>query len=374
MNLTVFARNKGDLDLLFHAPFNSPANPLLVAKGTGPFTFTRGTTATYVDKVTGLIKTAAINALRVESLGALFEGPDTNYCLRSEELDAAEWVDTNIDVTPNDAVAPDGATTADLLTATAGNGTLIQDLGVIGYNHQMFSIWLRRKTGTGNIQLTSDGGSTWTTVAVTSNWTRFQFYAISSDPDVGIRFVTSGDEVWAWGTQHEVGVPESPTSYIPTTDATVTRNLDKLSMPNAGNLLTGVGSIAYQVQVNTRKAGEQNWIMSTNASTTFGSLGYVYGGNLLVHDETPGGVILFAFAPSAAAHKVAIRWSDADSAFRASLDGAAVVAGSFDNTVSVGTNSDVGSGFGGYSLRGHLKDLKIYSTAKSDAELQTLTA
>jgi len=107
-----------------------------------------------------------------ELLGYLAEGARTNRCLQSQTL-GTTWVASNITVANDQVVAPDGTTTAESLTASAGNGTLIQDLGVVASAAKTGSIYLKRKTGTGNIDITMDGGATWTTQTINATtWTR----------------------------------------------------------------------------------------------------------------------------------------------------------------------------------------------------------
>ena len=54
------------------------SNDLSLSPGVGVATFTRSTTGTYVDKVDGLVKTAAIDAARFEQNGVLIEGGKVN--------------------------------------------------------------------------------------------------------------------------------------------------------------------------------------------------------------------------------------------------------------------------------------------------------
>lgn len=136
--------------------------------------------------------------------GLLLEGARTNRLAYTEDFSHATWVKSNVTVTANAAVAPDGATTADTLTATAANGTVLQTI-TPGAGSQNHSLYLKRLTGTGNVQLTADG-STWATVTINSStWTRCDVTqtAPSGAIGVGIRLVTSGDAVYAWGAQHE---------------------------------------------------------------------------------------------------------------------------------------------------------------------------
>jgi pSer/pThr/pTyr-binding forkhead associated (FHA) protein len=122
-----------------------------------------------------------------------------NLALYSEEFDNAAWSKTNITVTANSTAAPDGNTTADTLTASAGNGTCLQTVTASSSDY-IHGIWLKRKTGTGDIDLTVDGGSTWETKSITTSWV---FYEVTeqtvSNPQFGVRIVTSGDEVYVWG-------------------------------------------------------------------------------------------------------------------------------------------------------------------------------
>ena len=189
--------------------------------------------------------------------GYLAEGQFTNRLLYSEDFSNAAWVKTNVTVTADSATSPDGATTADTLTATAANATVIQDLGVVASAQKNGALWLKRKTGSGNIQLTLDGGAGWTTVAVGADWTRFPIAQTLANEDFGVRIVTSGDEVYAWGGDVvTAAIAGAIPSYIPTTSAAGTKNADLLGYPSAGNAPTSQGTIAAQLQSKSINSGE----------------------------------------------------------------------------------------------------------------------
>ena len=88
-------------------------------------TFTRASTATFVG-ANGLIQSAASGAPRFdhnpttgESLGLLVEEARTNSFLYSQEIDTGNWRKFNITATANAGLAPDGTTTAELITTAS---------------------------------------------------------------------------------------------------------------------------------------------------------------------------------------------------------------------------------------------------------------
>ena len=122
-----------------------------------------------------------------------------NLLLNSESFDKSSWTKTTTTVAANSIAAPNGTTTADTLTAAGANSTTLQSYTALAVPYT-FGVWLRRKTGTGNIQIAADSG-TYTTVTITSSWA---LYTVSQTPaagtiSAGIRIVTSADEVYVWG-------------------------------------------------------------------------------------------------------------------------------------------------------------------------------
>jgi len=145
-----------------------------------------------------------------------------NYCAEcnllrwSEEFDNAAWIKINTTVTPNSTLCPDGIRqVADTLTATASNGMIVQDIN--GSSVQRTgSVYLKRKTGTGTIQITTDG-TTWVTVLISdAAWTRVRDIRTTINPSLGIKIITSGDAIYAWGAMFNAGDVDLP--YLRTQD------------------------------------------------------------------------------------------------------------------------------------------------------------
>jgi len=259
--------------------------------------------------------------------GYFAEGARTNRCLQSQVFSNASWVSGGggITVTNNSIAAPDGTTTADTLTAAGANGTLIQDLGVVASASKTGGLWLKRKTGTGNIDLTMDGGATWTTVAVDANWTRFSKNQTLADEDFGIRIVTSGDEVYAWQAQVETAAFLS--SAIPTTTAAVTRNGDALTYPFADNASASLGTCYAEITPSgsvvdgvALSFAVGLYCLQFNSST---ALRMLDGTNNPVINTGP-----FSYGTT---YKAAGKWGN--SVMGGTASGAAIVSGSFDGDI-----------------------------------------
>ena len=238
--------------ITFYDRFDLP-NPSINANyslgsSTGTFTASRGDSnpATYQVGSTGVVTTTtSSNIPRFTSgywdttgfvlrPGIIIESANTNLVPASSAMDDASWTPSNITVSANttDLVSPDGTNNADILTASSGNGTILLTSAVSGAT---YSVFLRRKTGTGHLDITADGGTTWVTQTIYSDkWVRVNVSAALASQKCGIRIVTSGDAIYVWGNQFE-NITNRSSTYIPTTTGPLTRNAEILSYVNSGN-------------------------------------------------------------------------------------------------------------------------------------------
>jgi hypothetical protein len=339
------------------------------------------TTTQTITRYQRQLKTAAANdwprefdPVTGECLGRSVWESRTNRCLYSEEFDNAAWVKTNVTVAANQTIAPDGTLTADQLTASAANGTTIQDLGVVASAAKTGSLYLKRYTGTGNIDITMDGGATYTTVTLTSAWTRFTLTQTVANEDFGIRIVTSGDSVFAWAGSVETGAFATP--YIPTVAAQVTRVADSATM-------TGTN---FSQWFNPEQGCLFIDAVSVNAGSstaTITALGSADANNrILANSRTVGVTGSFSLAVAngstqaefngthAASNKAAVSYAFND--YKGCLNGGTVSTDTTAlvpvvNTLTIG--STVGTVFSGYYKR-----ITYYPQALTSANLQAVTA
>jgi len=163
--------------------------------------------------------------------GLLIEGSTTNCVLYSQTFATTgagtpHWTEQHITRNSTNNTDPAGGSTALRVTASNPTGTLLNNVNLASAQ-RTFSIYLRRVSGTGNVELTLDGGTTWTAQSITSSWARYSITATST-AHVGVRIVENGDSIELWGAQVEDGAAAS--SYIQTGTSTVQRAGDVCSL------------------------------------------------------------------------------------------------------------------------------------------------
>jgi hypothetical protein len=258
---------------------------LTARKGPTP-TFTRASTATFVGS-DGLIQSAAINDARFDhdpvtlaSRGLLIEESRTNLLLQNQNF-GTTWTTSALNVTGtpaylNVATAPDGTTTADKLIANTSSSThqFRQDVTLVSgttYSltcyfkaaEQQFASFAAFGVANGNVDWVSlfnvssspstgsfNGFTSPSVTSVGNGWIRCSaILTATASGSLSIRIGGAGAStvggqfymgdnssgVLVWGAQIEAGA--FPTSYIPTTSASVVRSVDLCSI--TGSAFTG---------------------------------------------------------------------------------------------------------------------------------------
>lgn len=196
--------------------------------------WTRSTIATFVNRY-GIIKTAAIDTPREEKEGFLFEGVSTNLALHNRDYTNAVFIKTNITPVKDATGRDDVVNAASSLTATASNATCFQ-VFVLASQENTYSVDVKRKTGAGTIEMTDNGGSTYTDITSLINsetYVRLDITSTQENPSIGFRISVSGDAIEVDYTQLE-NITFS-TSRIETAAAPVTRTADLVSAVGGNN-------------------------------------------------------------------------------------------------------------------------------------------
>lgn len=359
-----------------------PVIDLYFGGGTLPtgVTLTRSTTATYIDSA-GLVATAAIDAARYEysgstRLGLLVEGQATNLQLHGRDGTNAAWSKTTM-TTAKTATGADGvANSATRLTATGASSNIRQSPGALASNTYVFSVWLRRVSGSGTINLSMNNFAATTAVTLTTSWQRFSMSTSSyTGGQCGVQIVTSGDVIEMDYAQVELGT--TPSSAIATTTTTVTRERDVVTYADAGAAGASLTSGALHLRgVQGANTGGSAIIVGLYESSTE-HVGISGGSASLSALVTAGGSAtanITAHASLAVGDPINVAMSWATNDVRAAASGSL---GTADTIATMSTASGTFDlTLGTSSANRHcliVEHLRVYSRTMTDAELQSLS-
>lgn len=356
--------------------------PFVAEDTTMRFTVSRNTTATRVNS-SGLIESVASGVPRIDWLGQscpglLVEASGQNQALWSRDLSVSgTWAASGITAVRN-AVGADGAASgATTLTATAASATITQNISHASQS-RIFSAYMRRVSGTGQIQLTTNGGTNWQTVTLTSAFAPVNSGAQTvASGQVGIRMIASGDVIEVDFTQAEIG--PVPTSPIPTTTAAVSRAAETISA--SGALVSGLigqteGTI--YVEVDVRNMAKETYLIRIDdgASSNIISLRKLNTNEIrtfITAPTTSGTLNISSAAFTAGIIKIAFAYKSGEIAL--SVNGATPLTanGTFAfnaslNRINLGSNASPSSEF-----NDRIRSAALYTTRLSNAQLAELT-
>lgn len=364
----------------------------LVSKTFGDIiTFTRASSATFTGS-NGLIQSATTNTPRFDydpvtlaAKGLLIEEQRTNLATYSEDFSNAAWTKgVNVTITDNAAVAPDGATTADLIASSSSTNSslnqVFQQATVGSSATYTASFWVRAVGANQNIVIRQTANAVLvadTTVAVTSSWQRVSAtFTASTNPGFAIRpDGVSNLNIYIWGAQLEAGA--FATSYIPTVASQVTRSADVASVntlspwynATEGTLFASVsgfsaGAAFSALAAITDNPVSSNWVQISGVTASTAAT-VVSGGVSQAN--------LTSLPSVSSGGSVAIAYKAND--FAAVVNGGTVatdVAGSVPSGVSVLRIGGFGSNPG--PTNGHIRRITYYPRRLSNAELVSITA
>ena len=381
--------------------------------GASLISFTRASAGTYVGS-DGLLQSATTNEARFdhnpttgESLGLLVEEARTNLSLYSEDFTDASWTKTDCTITANESTAPDNTTTADLWINTASPGTISNSIAKDTTSRTYTSsVWVKGtmtqftvtldagvpgtrgrvqyNLSTNTVGSVFNEGFTSTSGTLTpypNGWVRLTLTTTTSTgTTIRLRpfFSGTGSTVRIWGAQVEEG--SFPTSYIPTTTATVTRAADVASITGTAfssfyNQTEGTVFAEYRRLVNASgriftfndtTANEQIRITASLSTNIRPDWQVIDGGAVQANVLGTAEVAVGATGKSAGAYKL----NDFQQATNSTL-GTADTAGTLPTltVLNIGAN-ETGSGS---MINGTIKRFTYWPTRLANSTLQAIT-
>ena len=380
---------------------------VLPTDGAGDLDFTRASSATRINKE-GLLETVATGVPRLDySDGGcpslLLEPQRTNLVTYSEDFSNAAWIKGNSSITSNAAISPDGTLNADKLVESTSAGVhklrVNHAFASVDYSASIrikpngvtnVSLWFDTaskgtrfdlSTGTiysetssvGTITALSDG---WFEISTTADGTSGTSWAIYFY-DALWNFSYTGDGtsgVYIWGAQLEQG--SYATSYTPTAGAIATRLADVASKTGLGSYINSsegvlfaeiaalADDLTYRVlSISDGTDAERIYIQYTNASNTVAVV-VKNGGSTQAN-------MVYVLSDETQFSKIAIKWKVND--FALWINGVEV---GTDNSGSVplGLNRLAFDNASTTNFYGKVKQIQVFTTALTDAELQALTS
>ena len=384
-----------------------------------PFDFTRASSATVVNKA-GLIETVGSGEPRIDfsnnAKGALLLEPTrSNLFSYSEDFDNAAWTKSGASVVSG-FVSPSGDTSAfKLVEDSISSSKSIKTSNFSVVNGQEYTISIFAKPNGRFLQITpsvafvqsyinydlnngtmdlSGSGSASGTITLLSNGYYRCTYTAAANASSTIASIFSclvnsisatrkpsyqGDGtsgVYIYGAQVEQG--SYATSYIPTQGSAVTRVADTANGAGNATVINSTEGVLYaEISALTNDATSRRISISdgTNTNRIFLSYGttsnnirvYIVAGGVNVVDRYYIGATITNF------NKIAIRWEVNN--FSLWVNGLNVsedlLGATF--TSSVLNALSFNGATGGSPFYGNTKDIRVYNTALTDAELTTLT-
>ena len=362
---------------------------------------------------TPLLRTADTNEPRLEydasgqPLGLLIEEQRTNLLSYSEAFDDAYWGKSGIATSPSGAVPPNGLGNAISLLAIGTSGAFVarSTLGTAG---QGYTISVFAKAGTHDIiritnqssptnggwfdltngtTLTENGANNVSSIEYVGNgWYRCRRYFDNwidannavligvCDADNSVASV-SGHTVSLWGAQLEAG--SFPTSYIPTSGSTVTRNKDVCTLPLERyhhNAQSYTMYAEFQSSPQVPSDFDRVWVLSNDDSPSdYVQLQYNTTNKMQVYSRynSSGNGSISPIEVTDTTNKVALK---VDGTVMRSASNGVLQSGTLSNAVEDFTKLTIGASDSiSIPLNSHIKVIQSYAKGLTDAQLIELT-
>ena len=349
---------------------------ILPTDGVGDFDFSRGSTATRVNK-DGLIETVNNNVPRLDWSNSdcpslLLEPQRTNLVTQSEDL-STTWLKSAGVTLTSGQISPNGDTSAYKVEMTSGASNYLYVGGGINGVEYTISGYFKADSET-NIGF-GDGNLFPNSIDLTTEWKRFSFTFTRSggglqiDNYFGVSPSQQAKTFYAWGIQMEAG--SYPTSYIKTTGGIETRQKDQCF--NGGDSdLFDITEGTFFTDVTSYDSGNVTVIGLSIGNDTQKIIFQFQANGTQIRIFSSGGVSSFLSLTFDQKNKIAVTFKENE--YKFFINGALV--GS-DTSATVPTGMDrlnfSNSSNTANHFEGKVHDTRVYDRVLTEAEAVELT-
>jgi len=357
-----------------------------------PFTFDRGSIATVVNS-DGLIETVGVDEPRIDFLNntkghLLLEPQRSNYLKNNEDLQGDGWSNVGGLTLEFNQDDPFGGSNAVKMTDFNDNGDRYDaNTSKVGVNGETVTYSGYYK-GSGTIRIglntgTGIGGSTEIDINLTDEWVRHEITVTFTSAVTGNYRAhtaitrTNNNDAVVYLSYPQIEVGSYATSIIKTEGSAVTRSAETCN--NAGNstvfndsegVLYWECSSLYDDLTNriiSVSEGNQN----NTVQLYFDASSNRIRGTVRSVDGTYQCILNYTASDTTDYIKAAIKYKDND--FSLWVNGVERATDTSGNAPTGLSEISFDSGSGSLDFYGNVKDLRVYNTALSDSELETLT-
>ncbi len=399
----------------------APAQAQVVQSLSNLISVSRATPATtYCVNSAGGMQSFAANTARVCSgTGLLVEPAATNFFWPSQgAFNGVNFTKQNVTIADNTVVAPDGTTTASVVTddsansnhsffglnvfaftsgstytlsthVKAGTSTLAQmtlpGTAFTGLGYANFDLTTCSSVATGGTGVVASGG-----IQLANGWCRIWIAqtataSVSQSPSVVVMinstsaaraqaYVGTGSNIQIWGTQTELtslSAP-APTSYIPAAGGSVTRSADTITAvansilerslnSQQGSVLATINAYAIPTPMRVFSTNADALGMYSTASPSASNPGIIYS-------TAAAATTTNSFGAGSSA-RIGINWGSGTQA--SVLNGGTLVSGAVGGSFATGTVYIGNRSAGDRPLYGYIQRLTAYVTKLSNSDLTT---
>ena len=326
--------------------------------------------------------------------GLLLEEQRTNLMTWSDDFSNVVWNKlASVTVTANTITSPDGTSNADTIESAGAAQVIYQTATVTANTVYTASVYVKLGTmlvseykiaiynATAGAFIAID--ITPTAVVSSSTWTRIDYTFTTPVGCLSVRFypvritATVKATVYLWGAQLEAGA--FPTSYIPTTSASVTRAADNASMTGTNfsswyNQSEGT-MVCSSDSPQTTTTAAMNWYLTNNTVDNVminrKNLSNTISNAVVVGNVAQGDIASGTTISANTVVRSAFSYKLNDLAI--SVNGASIGSDNLANIPTVeklflGSNASAGQ-----VLNGHIQSIKYYPRRLANGDLQRLT-